>query len=387
MNLPFRLAPPRRHNLLVKEGRLWPLGTELLGLEFELKAIASGHLESSYAKGLHAWTLKQFQQVNPELSAKMHDNPERKGFTLSRLRGNLVPEQNGFRITRGDRFYWSISCLSEEVVRGMHAWLSNGVDTIRLQENVLKVEACRVELKPQTYAGVWRAAVDKPLTVSFLSPTSFRRKGQHLPIPWPFNLFQSYLRRWQAFTEMEFARKVFGEEGLDAEVFLAWIDEGVVFRRHELRSEKVAAGKRGMVTGFVGAVELGLSSVAREAVGFTRLFGALGAYAPYCGTGHKTTFGLGQTRLGWLVVQGEPILSEAERLAARIEVLEGEFFGAKQRRGGNRARKTAKVWGTVLARREMGESLGAIARDLGMRYETVKTYVKLARRVLRERGM
>ena len=35
-----------------------------------------------------------------------------------------------------------------------------------------------------------------------------------------------------------------------------------------------------------------------------------------------------------------------------------------------------------LARREMGDSLNIIAQDLEMPYETVKTYVKLARRSL-----
>jgi len=36
-----------------------------------------------------------------------------------------------------------------------------------------------------------------------------------------------------------------------------------------------------------------------------------------------------------------------------------------------------------LARRELGESLFDIAADLEMPYETVKTYVKLARRALK----
>ena len=49
---------------------------------------------------------------------------------------------------------------------------------------------------------------------------------------------------------------------------------------------------------------------------------------------------------------------------------------------GDRARKTAETWATILARRERGESLQDIAIDLEMPYETVKTYTKLARRAL-----
>ncbi len=57
---------------------------------------------------------------------------------------------------------------------------------------------------------------------------------------------------------------------------------------------------------------------------------------------------------------------------------------ARKRTGGDRAQRVAETWATVLARREFGESLQAIAEDLEMPYQTVKTYAKLARRSLRE---
>jgi CRISPR-associated endoribonuclease Cas6 len=41
-------------------------------------------------------------------------------------------------------------------------------------------------------------------------------------------------------------------------------------------------------------------------------------------------------------------------------------------------------WATILARREMGESLQIIAEDLEIPYTTAKTYVKLARRMLKD---
>lgn len=56
---------------------------------------------------------------------------------------------------------------------------------------------------------------------------------------------------------------------------------------------------------------------------------------------------------------------------------------AKQKRiGGNRAISVCNTWATILAGREMGESLEDIATDSQMPYETVKTYVKLARKAL-----
>lgn len=56
----------------------------------------------------------------------------------------------------------------------------------------------------------------------------------------------------------------------------------------------------------------------------------------------------------------------------------------RKRTGGDRCLQAAETWATILAWREMGESLLDIAGDLNMPYETVKTYSKLARRSLRQ---
>jgi CRISPR-associated endoribonuclease Cas6 len=47
----------------------------------------------------------------------------------------------------------------------------------------------------------------------------------------------------------------------------------------------------------------------------------------------------------------------------------------------------AEKMATILVRRELGESLQAIAEDLEMPYGTVKTYVKLARRAVKGCGV
>jgi CRISPR-associated endoribonuclease Cas6 len=212
------------------------------------------------------------------------------------------------------------------------------------------------------------------LTLSFLTPTSFRRKGTHFPLPLPYNLFHSYLRRWNDFSQ----------HPINADPFLNWIDESVIILRHELRSLKVPAGKSGSVNGFVGAVQYGLTAKAQHHAEFVNYFLALGKLAPYCGTGHKTTFGLGQTRSGWSIEH--PIIPPPSRdtlLEHRIEELTEIFIHQRQRTGGDRTINIAQTWAIILARRELGESLIMIAEDLEMPYETVKTYAKLARAALR----
>lgn len=189
----------------------------------------------------------------------------------------------------------------------------------------------------------------------------------------PTNIFHSYLRRWNDFSG----------KPVEQEAFLDWVDNYVLITRCQLKTAKILAGKKGAVTGFTGAIELSLAKEASKQVEFQQVFYALGKLALYCGTGHKTTFGLGQTRLGWSseIIQDVPDVQSV--LAKRIEDLAEIFKAQRKRTGGERAEEIASKWATILARREMGESLQVVAQDLGMPYETVKTYAKLARRALK----
>jgi CRISPR-associated endoribonuclease Cas6 len=151
----------------------------------------------------------------------------------------------------------------------------------------------------------------------------------------------------------------------------------VVVVQAQLDTAKVSAGKRGMVTGFTGAVRFGLTKNGRSHPDYAPLFYALCAFAPYCGTGHKTTFGLGQTVAGWMPEPRSPQLLQ-DRLAERIGELTEVFLAQRKRTGGQRAMAIAQTQATIMARREMGESLKAIAADLDLKYETARTYSKLA---------
>ncbi len=348
--------------------------TELVGLVFELTPRAADYLYPQYTVGLHAWFLDQVRQTNPDLSAHLHDGQSEKPFTISGLEGELPTSGKNLQLKVDSSYRWYVTALSQPVVQWLAQWVQNLPEAIALRDTSLLIRTYEIALKPTTYSELLAAAHPAPTTIqlSFLTPTSFRRKGHHFPLPVPNNLFHSYLRRWNDFSNKPF----------DQDAFLEWVEECVLIQRHRVESVKVAAGKKGSVTGFVGALELGLSSGASKQPEFEQLFYALGRFAPYCGTGHKTTFGLGQTRLGWLSPETPSIPSIEMMLAQRIAELTEQFLAQRKRTGGDRATEIAQTWATILARREMGESLIAIAKDLEMRYETVKTYAKLARRAL-----
>lgn len=356
-------------------GLTWPANTELVGLVLELTPSAASYLYAQYAIGLHAWLLGQIQQTDPDLSQLLHDEQPEKAFTISGLEGDLLASGKDYKLACDRIYRWYITGLSLRVVQWLSQWLQNLPEQIDLRNAPLLIRSWDIAFPPTTYQQLLTAENPGKSTIklSFTTPTSFRSKGHHFPLPVPEKVFHSYLRRWNNFSGIN----------VDQDEFLNWIEENVIIIRHKLESKKVAAGKKGMVTGFTGAVEFGLGRSAQHRPDFVQLFYALGRLAPYCGTGHKTTFGLGQTRTQWLIDETLPEVSIQSVLAARIEELTEKFIALKKRTGGNRAAEIAETWATILARRELGESLFDIAADLEMPYETVKTYVKLARRALK----
>ncbi|MBD2566518.1 CRISPR-associated endoribonuclease Cas6 [Anabaena lutea] len=357
---------------------VWADNTELVGLVFDLEVTNSTFLYSQYTIGLHAWFLDQVRQINPDLSAYLHDGESEKPFNISALEGQLLPTGKQLQLQANHIYRWQINAISQPVVQFLSQWLNQPPTTLKLRDASLQVKQISIVNSPTTYSQLLQSSIGNHtnINLSFISPTSFRRKGHHFPLPVPVNLFHSYLRRWNDFSGMS----------IEQDAFLNWIDENVIIHQHRLESVKVAAGKRGSVTGFTGAISLGLSKSALTNIEFTQLFYALVQLAPYCGTGHKTTFGLGQTCLEWI----EPELKTSSGmitnlLPERIEELTTIFTAQRKRTGGERTEKIATTWATILARREMGESLQVIAQDLEIPYTTVKTYVKLARRALKDR--
>ena len=108
----------------------------------------------------------------------------------------------------------------------------------------------------------------------------------HYPLPDPHALFQSYLNRWNAFAPPSLQITVGLSDVVDAHVALA---------RHRIQTELVDFG-RGRLVGFVGDVNFQVLQPRRLGGDILGTLNALTDYAYFCGTGHKTTVGMGQTR-------------------------------------------------------------------------------------------
>ncbi|MFN9189633.1 MAG: CRISPR-associated endoribonuclease Cas6, partial [Pseudanabaena sp.] len=360
----------------------WTDDIEIVSITLTLRAIADIELSHNYTTALHAWFLHQVRDSDPQLSAYLHDKQSEKAFAISPLNGNLKPIVNSFLAKVDSTYTWTISALSESLCTWLQTWFINHPKTINLYKGSFAIEQISINQPPTTYNNLWSSSLnlDPRFTLAFLTPTCFRSKNHHLPLPIPANIFHSYLRRWN-----DFAPEAFPQEE-----FLAWIEKVVYITNYELNCTKVAVAKQGYVTGFTGTVEFAIDLKTSRNSDFEKLLSALIKLANYCGTGHKTTFGLGQTRLiGKNEVGNGKNEQEAitttpiqEHLVKRIAELTELFLQTKKRQGGDRAQNNATIWATILARRELGESLTDIAIDLDLPYETAKGYVKRARKTL-----
>jgi CRISPR-associated endoribonuclease Cas6 len=413
-----------------------PRQPDLIGIQLTIQPTQDSTLPSNYTYWLHAWFLDQIRQLDPKLSAELHNNQTEKAFTLSGFLGATSQNNRTITFSATNNYHCQITALHKTLCTALKNW--KPPRTITLQNNTFQITHHQINLPATTYKTLWdNTNLDNELNLSFLSATAFHKNGNHMPLPIPENLFHSYLRRWNIFSDYQF----------DPEEFLIWVREGVVLLRHNIRSIKVQPGKQGSVTGFIGNIQLGITNKALYQVDFSHLAHALIAAAPYFGTGHKVTFGLGQTRSGWAIsetpakvilpfsnqdaareakisrrqsisgsakksrpaavgksqvlsiaVPGvadeqkasksnekQPINSIAGSsvtIDARIAELQPIFLASKKRQGGDRAANTALLWATIIARQEAGDSLKSISIDLEMPYDSVKKCSQLARKYL-----
>ena len=126
-------------------------------------------------------------------------------------------------------------------------------------------------------------AVHDRVSLRFLSPTTFRVGKANMPFPLPRLLWRSWAARWDAFSKVRLGG------------FEEWAEEFIVPARFRLKSRTARVGGATLV-GVVGECEY---RILRPDCLEARVAAMLALYSGYCGTGQKTTMGLGVTEPSW----------------------------------------------------------------------------------------
>lgn len=225
-------------------------------------------------RALQASFYTWLQQGDPDLAGYVHELSGSKPFTVTPLfRRNGQP---CYHFTLLDDTLWPP--LETALSDGAQVEIAN--ECWPVAEDGQQVEHC-------SYADlVANARAETSMIFRFLSPTSFRSQDMHYPLPDPVMAFNSWLSRWNAFAPKDLRLNV---NTLDL------VAAHVAISRFRLETKAVGFDRYTQI-GFVGTVHYRI--IKRRLLGdsLIRRLNVLADYAPFCGTGHKTTQGMGRTR-------------------------------------------------------------------------------------------
>jgi len=208
------------------------------------------------------------------LATGVHETSGARPFTVALLAGRNG--QGSLRFTVLDDDLWP--ALEQGIAK---------TPTVEVLNRPLTLPEAGPRVYRQTYADLaTNADGDKRIGLRFHSPTSFRSGGMHVPLPEPRLLFQSWLLRWNDFAPEEHQINI---------ALLDIVEAHVAISRYSLRTRMVDWGRNRKVIGFVGEAQFYVLRAHKIGKDWLRKLNILADYAPFCGTGHKTTQGLGQT--------------------------------------------------------------------------------------------
>lgn len=225
-----------------------------------------------HAKGLHGLLFNIASQTDREESDWLHKHPTPRPFTA-------VPLYTEDGLLAGLK----IAALTEQAAnlfQRIGEWFSQTQRPCRLGNQEFIIRQFH-HISGPSWKQLALSEPAKQLGLRFLSPTAFKKGPRHLPLPLPANVFRGPVRIWDAFAPP----MIMLPDG-----WLDWCAQNVFIKEHNIKTVQVNISQREHFNGFVGDVwfeahkgnELNL-----------RAWQALGTLLPFCGTGHKTTMGMG----------------------------------------------------------------------------------------------
>ena len=252
----------------------------------------------------HAAFLSLLRMGDPGKAAELHAASRQKPFTVSPLIGKGERRGNLLRIRAGTECWLRYTFLDDELFAYFgNALLTQSLPSIRLGEarfQLSRMVASAGEDSDwsgtQTYENLIESAPsDTRIRLEFRSPTAFREltpEGKKTRNQANIDLvrcYQSWVNKWNAFAPVQ----------IDKSRMLDFIINQAGLTDVESRSKMLDFGKHKEI-GFVGSCAYQFLSdqqtETEEDIEMLRLANLLADFAFYCGTGYKTTMGMGQTR-------------------------------------------------------------------------------------------
>lgn len=259
------------------------------------EALADGQVEGGFGRAVHSLWHDHLAQVAPQTGQQLSHQAQTQPFTLSDLMGLRASPTGEIQVAAGDRAWFRVATLEDTLSEVLIAdWLPK---LIGQRKNLASIpwavlaystsSAQHPWAGQESYDSIRRRAQEQAAGVDswqfrFRSPTTFHAgRKTHLPFPLPDSLIKSWLRRWNAFNNID----------RQWQWATHW-RQSLVVNGYSLRTISVRYGRQLRIgcTGWYGLRALNLPPDELA------IINALADYAFYCGSGHHTTQGMGLTR-------------------------------------------------------------------------------------------
>jgi CRISPR-associated endoribonuclease Cas6 len=231
---------------------------------------------SALYRALHANLLAWIGAADAGLATALHDRPVRKPYTISAL------EQG-----RNGAWRWRVTLLQDDLWEPLWTGVQS-VGALDLDGHTWPVRWPDAHVVHRAYdLLLTNVRPANHIRLRFVSPTTFSAGRLDLPLPEPSAVFKSWLSRWNDFCPPD--RRISTD-------LLETVHTHVGIDAHRLRTERHDLGRGRPPVGFVGQVVYTIIRAQRLDQALVWQIDALADYAPFCGTGRKTTHGMGQTR-------------------------------------------------------------------------------------------
>jgi len=266
-----------------------------------LQGYPKGGIPVAHVQGpiLHAMFLHLIEQVDPQLAVRLHEDNRYRPFTLSPLAiGSQIADFKGFRLPRhhilsqGTPCSLRITFLDDSLFPTFtHSIMEMPSPELRLGSTLFTITNIMTSARADnrwsqflSYPHLIQQASQnrRKLSLHFLTPTSFSFGDVDLPLPLPRLIFRSYQRRFQEFCGMLFLPD-----------FVELVERYTAIAHFKHLSTQIIQMKHVKLLGFTGKVTFEIHRKADPQLALQ--MNLLADFAFFCGTGKKTTMGMGQT--------------------------------------------------------------------------------------------
>lgn len=237
---------------------------------------------------LHGLFFNLLDSVDPVISRQVHDNDGPAGFAVSGIQWRKIQGENcsWIRISTPDDHLGGVVKDAINEVVGAYRKLQLGQ-----AENVRLEAFAKGDLPPHlsthylSYEELIRQADDnKAFSLEFTTPTAFNISGKAKTLPDPSLCFKHYLRQWTTFDSSRFLEQ-------EIKALVHKFKNNIQLAQYSSQG-RTSCMKGYLQNGFVGTASFELFELDDETI---HTINALADFSFYCGTGYKTTMGMGQT--------------------------------------------------------------------------------------------